>query len=318
MDAHRALLTIRDVADGVPPRESGARRSPIALRHFSGHLAHSERLTSSIKVAHLTDQHFGVVTPMAIQRLAVQLTNAERPDIVVLTGDFVAHSHAYLDALTDALARLHAPAYAVLGNHDHWSGADDVRRALARAGVCVLDNAHTVIEVRGERLAIVGVDDAYTGHCDVERAVKGLDRALPVIGLSHIGEVADRLWSEGVPLVFSGHTHAGQVTVARLHELAVGKLAGHKYVHGLYGDRRAIGAVYVGAGIGASVMPLRVGERGRREVAVFDLGSAPGSLVEHHIEQPPLPGRAPTEAHVQRRHAAAKKKAARRTRADRA
>ena len=93
--------------------------------------------------------------------------------------------------------------------------------------------------------------------------------------------------------MLAGHTHGGQVTFARLHEIALGKIAGHKYVHGLYGSaprRRAQpaapqGAVYVGAGIGAAVMPLRMGERGKREVTIFELGQAPGSFDEHHAEQ---------------------------------
>jgi choline dehydrogenase-like flavoprotein len=78
----------------------------------------------------------------------------------------------------------------------------------------------------------------------------------------------------------------------------LGHLVGHKYVHGLYGCRRRAdqkGAVYVGAGIGAAVMPLRLGERGRREVAVFELGATAGSSWEHHHEQPALKGRPPSE-----------------------
>ncbi len=130
---------------------------------------------------------------------------------------------------------------------------------------------------------------------------------MATLGLSHIAEEADGLWHDGVPLVLSGHTHAGQVTLARLHELAIGKLAGHRYVHGLYGSRAGDehpGAVYVGAGIGAAVMPLRLGERGQREVAVFELGELPGWLDEHHAEQPALAGRAPSEK-VKRQRAAA-------------
>jgi len=151
----------------------------------------------------------------------------------------------------------------------------------------------------------VGLDDAYTGHADVEKATKGLRQDLPTIGLSHIAEEADYLWDLGVPLVFSGHTHAGQVTLARMHEILLGRLIGHKYVHGLYGSRQRAGtskgAVYVGAGIGAAVMPLRLGERGAREVAVFELGARAGAPWEHHAEQPPLKGRPPSERTKARR-----------------
>lgn len=272
------------------PVDASSMPAGFSLRRFSGTTAHAQRLDRPIRVVHLTDQHVGRVTPMRVQREAVALANAQQPDLVALTGDFVCHGQAYLDALEELVRTFAAPVVAVLGNHDHWSGADEVRRALRRAGAELLDNAHTRITLRHQSLALVGLDDAYTGHADVARATRGLDRRLPVLGLSHIGEQADALWSRGVPLVLSGHTHAGQVTLAGLNEMALGRIAGHRYVHGLYGDRRDVnrGALYVGAGIGASVFPLRLGERARREVAVFDLGVPPGALDEHHAEQPPL------------------------------
>lgn len=289
-----------------------AENNGVVVRRFAGHISHSEVFAKPLRVAHLTDQHVGRVTPMEAQVSAVRLAMAEAPDLVVLTGDFVAHSQAYLKDLAEVVNGFSVPVFAVLGNHDHWCGADDVARALVKAGVEVLRNQHTLVKVRGEKLQIVGLDDAYTSHADALRAVRGLKRELPSIGLSHIAEEADRLWQLGVPLVFSGHTHAGQVTVAGLHELAIGKVGGHKYVHGLYGERRGGGAVYVGAGIGAAMFPFRVGERAKREVAIFELGSAPGAFDEHHAEQPALPGRAPSaELQEKRRAAVAKKVAAR-------
>lgn len=275
------------------PRRSSRGDPRVVVRRFAGPAAHVDVL-SGMRVAHLTDLHFGRVTPVEVQREAVRRTNEGEPDLVFLTGDYVGYGSGYLDQLVEVLSELRAPAYAVLGNHDHWSGARSVRSALQRAGVEVLDNAHTIATVRGDRLQIVGLDDAYTGHADRERAVRGLRGDLPSIGLSHIGEEADGLWRHGVPLVLSGHTHAGQITVARLHEVAVGRIAGHKYVHGLYGSRAAtagLGALYVSAGIGSSLMPLRVGDRAQSELALFELGAAPGAFDEHHAEQAALPGR---------------------------
>jgi predicted MPP superfamily phosphohydrolase len=204
----------------------------------------------------------------------------------------------------------------------------------------VLRNRNTTITLRHERLQLVGLDDAYTGHASRDEAVKGLRADLPALALSHIAEEADALWHHGIPLVLSGHTHGGQVTLARLHELAVGMIGGHRYVHGLYGNRRhgrkgaliappepgvtleklpettfdggshglCQGAVYVGAGIGAAVVPLRLGERGKREITMFELGAEPGSFEEHHTEQAPLRGRAPSPAVKARRAAAVMKK----------
>ncbi|MFZ1866379.1 MAG: metallophosphoesterase [Polyangiales bacterium] len=304
----KKLLRDRD------PWHDASRR--FRIRRFAGPECFMEHL-EGLRVAHLTDLHVGRVTPMAVQYDAVSMTNAGDPDIVVISGDFVCHSQVYLDDLTEVISKIEAPVFAVLGNHDHWAGADSVRKALKQGGAEVLDNANTTVTVGHQRLQIVGLDDAYTGHADLQQAVKGLRSDLPVIGLSHIGEEADSLWEAGVPLVFSGHTHAGQITVARLHELSVGKLGGHKYIHGLYGSRGVDdphGAVYVGAGVGAAVVPLRVGERAKREVVFFELGEQPGAFDEHHREQPAHAGRAPSHRTKKRRALAVLRKQERRER----
>ena len=303
----------------------------IRLRRFAGPVAYQKKI-SHLRVAHLTDLHVGRITPEAVQRAAVDMANAESPDLVVLTGDFVCHSQLYLDQLVEVVGGFRAPTFAVLGNHDYWSGADEVERALRRAGVEVLKNRHTVVTLGRDhqRLQILGLDDAYTGHARRDDAVKGLRRDIPTLGLSHIAEEADGLWRHGIPLVLAGHTHGGQVTLARLHELTLGRIGGHRYVHGLYGSRgqekpspangrggsSATGAVYVGAGIGAAVIPLRIGERGKREVTIFELGAEPGSFEEHHDEQEPMPGRKPSQAKMAKRAAAVVRKRLSRERRD--
>ena len=288
----------------------------IQVRRFAGPEVYADR-AAPLRIAHLTDLHVGRVTPYDVQRAAVKLTNDAQPDLVVITGDFVCHSQEYLDQLEELVRGFHAPVVGVLGNHDHWSGGDEVARALRRGGVEVLSNRHTVITLGHERLQVLGLDDAYTGHADRDAALRGMRRDLPTLGLSHIAEEADGLWRHGVPLVLSGHTHAGQVTLAKLNELALGRLSGHRYVHGLYGTRAAEaqrGAVYVGAGIGASVVPLRIGDRGQREIAVFELGHAPGAFDEHHAEQEPLAGREPSDKTKVRRAFAVERKRLKRER----
>src|SRR5688572_6647165 len=291
----------------------------IRLRRFAGPTAYVGALTH-VRVAHLTDLHVGRVTPFQVQRQAVALANAENPDLVVITGDFVCHSQIYLDQLTSLMREFTAPVLTVLGNHDYWAGAGEVRHALLRGGAEVLSNQHTTVTLRNQQLQVLGLDDAYTGHARREEALKGLRKDLPTLGLSHIAEEADALWPHDIPLVLAGHTHGGQVTFARLHEIALGKIAGHKYVHGLYGSRNPKGpnhpqgAVYVGAGIGAAVMPLRLGERGKRELTVFELGHAPGSFDEHHAEQPALLGRKPPPWLIEKRNAQVLRKKERRAR----
>ncbi|MCB9667195.1 MAG: metallophosphoesterase [Myxococcales bacterium] len=290
----------------------------IVVRQFAGPAAFKEQL-SHLRVVHLTDQHVGRITPLKTQLDAVARANEQKPDLVVITGDFVCHSQAYLDQLAQVVKAFDAPVMGVLGNHDHWSGAKEVCQTLTGAGVEMLNNAHTVIHLRGQALQVVGLDDAYTGHANRQKATKGLRPDLPTIGLSHIAEQANGLWAKGIPLVLSGHTHAGQITLAGLHEIALGKMVGHQYVHGLYGSRKSVGprpagAVYVGAGIGASVMPFRLGERAQSEITVFELGHAPAVFHEHHDEQQPLLGRKPSAKIQARRTAKVRRKQVKRER----
>jgi predicted MPP superfamily phosphohydrolase len=332
----KAPASLLDAASWVEKRFARCRRSAdpdldarhgIQLRRFAGPVAYQQQLTH-LRVAHLTDLHVGRITPFAVQQAAVDLANAQNPDLVVLTGDFVCHSQLYLDQLVEVVRGFAAPTLAVLGNHDHWSGADEVERALRLGGVEVLRNRNTTLTLGNQRLQVVGLDDAYTGHARPAEALKGLRADLPTLGLSHIAEEADGLWRKGVPLVLAGHTHGGQVTLARIHELALGKIGGHRYVHGLYGSRDGkaggadgapFGAVYVGAGIGAAVMPLRLGDRGKREVTIFELGAELGSFAEHHREQEPMEGRKPSQALMAKRAAqVVKKRLSREQRVERA
>lgn len=285
----------------------------IQMRRFAGPSAYVSAM-EPIRVAHLTDLHVGRVTPLHIHEEAVRITNGAKPDLVVITGDFVCHSLKFLGELEQVISAIEAPVVCVLGNHDYWAGADEVASALVRARALVLRNENTVMTIRHQRLQIVGLDDAYTTHADRDRALAGREKKIPTLGLSHIAEEADALWEHDVPLVLSGHTHAGQFTLARMHELAIGHIVGHKYVHGLYGSRRHDRAVYVGAGLGAAVMPFRIGARARREITIFELGKEPGEFVEDHEEQVALPGREPTARTMMRRFAKVQKKKLRRER----
>lgn len=309
------MPTVGRTFNGLDDPDERATALNIEKRRFAGAVVHSEQL-DHLRVAHLTDLHVGRITPHEVQIAAAELTNAEQPDLVVITGDFVCHSQMWLDQLADVIGRFNAPVLAVLGNHDHWSGAAEVRWALRKGGAEILDNVHTTLTLRSQRLQVVGLDDAYTGHADPRRATKGLRDDLPVLGLSHIAEEADELWSLGVPLVLSGHTHAGQITLARLHEFVLGRVIGHRYIHGLYGSRgpdgEHPGSVYVGAGIGAAVMPVRLGHRGKREVTIFELGTEPGAFDEHHEEQQPSPGRKPSERLKAKRAMEARRKSTKR------
>ena len=124
----------------------------IAVRHFAGHASHVDHFDSPVRVVHLTDQHVGRITSLDLQFAAVDAANAAAADVVLLTGDFVCHSQEYLEDLAEVIRRFQAPVFCVLGNHDHWSGAQVVAKTLMHAGAEVLRNQWTSFDVRGQHL----------------------------------------------------------------------------------------------------------------------------------------------------------------------
>lgn len=235
--------------------------TPISLRlpGFDGRL----------RLAQLTDLHVGLVTPEALVQEAVDLAVDSEPDVVVLTGDFVAHTIGALPRLVRLLSQLPGPKIAVLGNHDHRAGADKVTGALTDAGVEVLDNRWVWLDAHG--LAFAGVDDRTYQKSDAEKATAGLE-GRPVIGLAHHPAGAAELWDRGVPLVLSGHTHGGQIHHRRFTPWLYEKIEGTRHVSGLHGEEGR--QVYVCPGIGAAVVPWRIGSEGARAVAVIDVEGA--------------------------------------------
>jgi predicted MPP superfamily phosphohydrolase len=257
---------------------------------LAGWVLRSSRLSfdhPGLRIAHLTDLHVGRVTPESRLNAAVEVANALSPDLVCLTGDYVAHSLRYLGRLHRALERLEAPAYAVLGNHDHWNGAEQVIHALEAAGIQVLQNRNLPFEARGHTWRLVGLDDAVTQHHDVPQAFEG-ESSVPTIVLSHLAEVTHDFALKQPALVLSGHTHGGQVRTGGVVDHVLRRM-GHRYILGWYVVDDT--PVYVNRGIGAAVFPWRT-RHAAPEVACIDLEPAKGTLDTQK----------PAECYVERRN----------------
>jgi predicted MPP superfamily phosphohydrolase len=243
---------------------------------LSTHDVVSERIhpgLDGVRIGHLSDIHVRTgVKPRRLEQAVDQLNEAA-PDFVVLTGDYVCFSPRPLPALTSALRRLRVPAFATLGNHDHWSGADQVRRALSRAGIQVLTNEHRMLSVRGEALHLVGLDDPVTRKSDPVRAFHGLPASGTRIVLSHCPAFADRLTDFSPALILSGHTHGGQLFIKKVTPYVSARL-GMKYLAGFFDVEGAV--LYVSRGLGASV-PVRF--RAPSEVSLLTLRSAARALL---------------------------------------
>jgi predicted MPP superfamily phosphohydrolase len=214
-----------------------------------------------IRILLLSDLH--VAGPdMPPSRLTRILDRAAAldPDLLLVAGDFVSdrksatRTYGFAEAVAP-LGRLHPRlgTFAVLGNHDHWRSAPEARRALAVAGVRLLDNE----AVRAGPLALGGIDDAFTGHEDVAATVQAMRRLDGAkLLLSHSPDPFPDL-PDDISLMLAGHTHCGQVRLPLIGAVSTMSRYGERYACGLV--REGHKTLIVSAGLGTSILPLRIG-----------------------------------------------------------
>ncbi|MFN3690063.1 MAG: metallophosphoesterase, partial [Fimbriimonadales bacterium] len=115
-----------------------------------------------IRLAVLGDFHIIDEASMHHARACIERAMRAHPDMILLVGDYV-HTHRGLPYLPRALQGVQAPlgVYAVLGNHDHWSGTESVVRALQASGVRVLREENLTVRKGATALTLVGVHDLW-------------------------------------------------------------------------------------------------------------------------------------------------------------
>lgn len=189
------------------------------------------------------------------------LTEAQLPDLVVITGDLTDSYHTDLDKALDSaerLARL-APCYYVTGNHEHRMSETrqaEFYRGLEAAGVSLLRNEAVKLGL-GEGFRLLGVD-CNQGRTDVLRELMA-DRPAEELNilLSHKPHYAKYYQRAGVDLVLAGHAHGGQWRLPGIGGLyAPGQGPFPKYTAGMY--RLGDTVMCVSRGLGNSSFPLRI------------------------------------------------------------
>jgi predicted MPP superfamily phosphohydrolase len=176
------------------------------------------------------------------------------------------------------LAALAAPlgVFAIPGNHDYWTDIDVVMAALRAAGLVLLRNASHRLEVDGVPLWLVGVDDVWEQHNDLQAALANVPVAEPALLLVHEPDFADEAVQtpHRILLQLSGHSHGGQVHLPLLGRPILPWL-GQKYPVGLGLVPGSTLQVYTSRGIGVIAPPVRF--NCRPEVALLTLRRAPGA-----------------------------------------
>jgi hypothetical protein len=210
-------------------------------------------------LTHLTDIHLGQWLSPARLKGVVDLTNSLGADLIALTGDFLSYD---LDGsardLEREFSRLRAKdgVFAVLGNHDHWVGAGQVRALLERCGVRELRNDVVTLRRGPAVLHLAGVDDVMVHQDDLPQVLDRLPPEGPVLLLAHEPDFADRAARTGrFGLQLSGHSHGGQIVLPGFGPLIRGP---HCWKYPL--DRYQVGkmTLYTNRGLGSNMWWIRV------------------------------------------------------------
>lgn len=233
------------------------------------------------RIAQLSDFHCSRQVTPAYLGEAVDLAQAQNPDLVVLTGDFIHHGYKYVEHVAQTLSRLTAPdgVYAVLGNHDfsvrnalgfrryrHLHRA--ITHALTERGIRVLHNQAVRLVRDRHSVQLVGVADLWSRVCDLDQAFAGLCPSVPSIVLAHNPCTVERLNGRRCDLMLSGHTHGGQIHLPGVGRPTLSK-RGRRFAAGMY--RHGETQVYVNKGVGFG---FRFRFNVRPEVAVLALQPA--------------------------------------------
>jgi uncharacterized protein len=210
-----------------------------------------------LSIAHLTDIHHSIYTPLETVQEAVHLANLLHPDLVALTGDYVTLSPSYIWPVARALGKLRARlgVFAVLGNHDFQVDAAEITRALRAQRIRVLRNSNFALHKRGQKLWLVGVDDLWWNADDFHAAFASVPSRGTKILLCHNPVGIRQAVTHGTDFVLSGHTHGGQVRLPLVGSVRGRSKLGERFVEGW--NRLDGTQIYVNRGIGKSVVPLR-------------------------------------------------------------
>jgi uncharacterized protein len=253
----------------------------LELNRFEVSIKDLPAAFAGFRIAQLSDFHCSrQVTPGYLNE-AVNLAQAQAPDLVVLTGDFIHRGYKYVHAVAKPLSRLSAPhgVFAVLGNHDfsvrnalgfrryrHLHRA--VAGALSAHGIRVLHNECVCLVRQDASMHLIGVEDLWSRVCDLDSAFASLSPSSPCVVLAHNPRTVEYLAGRRCDLMLSGHTHGGQVNLPGLGRPTLGRRT-RRFAAGMYRHGRT--QVYVNKGIGFGFR-FRFGVR--PEVALITLQPA--------------------------------------------
>lgn len=225
------------------------------------------------RIVQISDIHCGswAGDTKALQK-AVNLINAQEPDLIVFTGDLVNNIATELDEFMPILSQLKAKdgVYSVLGNHDYamyipWESPEKKEQNLialkqkqADMNWILLNNRHVKLYQNGDSLAIIGVENCgrppFPNYAKFPEAMEGTEGMFKIL-LSHDPSSWRReiLPETDIQLTLSGHTHAMQTKIFGFSPA----VWVYPEYEGLYTEGKQM--LYVNIGLGHLMYPLRLG-----------------------------------------------------------
>jgi predicted MPP superfamily phosphohydrolase len=241
----------------------------LSLERVEIRLKRLPRKLDGFRIVHLSDIHHSPQTHLDHIERVVKVSNRLKPDVFMLTGDYVSHETEYIAPVAAALGKLEAEhgIYGCLGNHDHWTDPELVTHLFRGEGINMLINEGVRFEARGASFWLAGVDDYMAGKTDVAASLRGSFPDEMKLLLAHNPVIFREAAGYGVDLTLSGHTHGGQI---KFRDEDKRILPTRKLRAGLY-ERRG-SQIYVTRGIGTVVVPMRY--QCPPEITLLELRSA--------------------------------------------
>jgi predicted MPP superfamily phosphohydrolase len=229
----------------------------ITVERVAIPIPHLKQSLEGLRIVQMSDFHLHPFTTIELIERAIDSANRLKPDLLVLTGDYITQKVDAIFELCKVLGKLSSRlgVFAVLGNHDAAHAPKTVRENLEKVGVTVLRNRGIELSAGKDALFLAGLDDVRYGKPNLTEALRRHRDTLPTLLLVHEPDYADQVADTGrVTLQLSGHSHGGQVRLPGIGALYLPSM-GRKYDQGLYRIKEAW--LYTNRGIGVVNVPVR-------------------------------------------------------------
>ena len=292
--SRRTFFKTASVVAGAAPFLSvmygfAAERLRYELRRIEIPMANLPWELDGLEIVQISDIHLSAYMTRESVRRAVDMANEVGADLALVTGDLITGIHDSMAECVEEVRHLRAPlgVYGCNGNHEIYARAEDLAERLYRqAGMKLLRRENAIIDYRGERLNLIGVD-YQRERMPSGRKVQMLEdleplvrRDIPNLLLSHNPNAFNRAAELGIELTLAGHTHGGQVKVEILDVSLSPAQFITDYIAGLYrrpllmpdvpkrmGETiklmpsapKGMAALYVNRGLGTVGAPVRLG-----------------------------------------------------------